>query len=84
MNNWRYYETWGSEFRWRINNEKTNQFFLSEYESDAKWLEEVLNKNDEIGMILTINNTNNYGYTNRNGNAGRKYSEGAKEAFYTR
>ena len=51
MNNWRYYETWGSEFRWRINNEKTNQFFLSEYESDAKWLEEVLNKNDEIDQF---------------------------------
>ena len=51
MNNWRYYETWGSEFRWRINNEKTYQFFLSEYESDAKWLEEVLNKNDEIDQF---------------------------------
>lgn len=51
MNNWRCYETWGSGFRWRINNEKTNQFFLSEYESDAKWLEEVLNKNDEIDQF---------------------------------
>ena len=51
MNNWRYYETWGSEFRWRINNEKTNQFFLSEYESDEKWLEEVINKIDEIDQF---------------------------------
>lgn len=53
MNNWRYYETWGSEFRWRINNEKTNQFFLSEYESDAKWLTDTLNMNDERNEIFS-------------------------------
>ena len=52
MNNWRYYETWGT-FRWRINNEKTNQFFLSEYESDAKWLTDTLNMNDERNEIFS-------------------------------
>jgi hypothetical protein len=56
MKNWRYYETWGPCL-WRINNKKTNQFFLCEYEKDAKWLTDRLNSMEDSrfddGIALT-------------------------------
>ncbi len=54
--NWRYYLNWGP-CAWRVNNDKTNQFFLCDYEVYAKWLTEILNEKEnsrfDNGIALT-------------------------------